>query len=399
MLAMVSLPVTAIADNHVAHRPVFQLDVRNPTADKPQSKLWFAYDTWWAWLPNRQGSSVWRRTEQGWRREESLDTALRDIPGRADVWHEGELVRAVLVDRRQLHVVTLHFDPRSDHYVVAGKPQRFDVDGKGKQEVIETATIVRDGVGRWWIAYPWQEQMWVRATPTATDSDWTEPIAVSETTAADDLCTLVKLPRGIGLAWSNQKMETMNFREHQDAADLESWAMTEEIDRGNRTADDHLNAKVAADGTLFLATKNSVDRVGQPQLVLRVRAVDGRWSNWPFAARTETSEPSRPLALLGDTPTRLFLIYTRYDRGERTEDARREDRIVWQSASLASLNAAALDTPADALLGPAPTLNNVTGCKQNLPERAPWIVLASDAQGNVYEGQLNPAAQRPVRHP
>ena len=35
----------------------------------------------------------------------------------------------------------------------------------------------------------------------------------------------------------------------------------ETVEQGKRTADDHLNVAVAEDGTMFVATKNSVDRI------------------------------------------------------------------------------------------------------------------------------------------
>jgi cell wall assembly regulator SMI1 len=35
-------------------------------------------------------------------------------------------------------------------------------------------------------------------------------------------------------------------------------------------------------------------------------------------------------------------------------------------------------------------VNNVTGPKAAFPPNAPWIVLASDNEGNVYEADLRP---------
>jgi hypothetical protein len=88
-------------------RPAFQVSVAHPTKDKPQSKLWFAHGSWWAWLPTRDGSSVWRRTEKGWLRQSSLDRALFGLPGQADVWAGQDAVRAVLVGEKRLVVAGL----------------------------------------------------------------------------------------------------------------------------------------------------------------------------------------------------------------------------------------------------------------------------------------------------
>ena len=35
-------------------------------------------------------------------------------------------------------------------------------------------------------------------------------------------------------------------------------------------------------------------------------------------------------------------------------------------------------------------VNNITGPKQMFPDDGPWIILASDEKGNVYESDLKP---------
>ncbi len=182
----------------------------------------------------------------------------------------------------------------------------------------------------------------------------------------------------------------MYFCSHKDDADTNSWGQPEEIDRGNKTADDHVNCAVGTDGTLYLATKNSVDTVGRAQLVLRVRHADGRWDNFPYAERTATAEPSRPMVLLADEPVRLFLLHTLYPRHKMD---RRMNSIVWQSAPIRSLTANVLNTTARQLIGPIAGINNVTGAKMPHPPRAPVVVLASDAQGRVYEGLIERGGQ------
>lgn len=384
---------SALAEIPGSQQPAFKVDVGNPTADKPQSKLWFANDSWWAWLPTRDGSSVWRRTAAGWRRVESLDEPLRGLRGRADIWHSGETVRAVLVDGRRLDVVTLRYSKESGYQLV-GTPVQFEPHGGGQSDVIETATIASDSRGRWWIAYPWQRRMWVRATRNVNATEWTEPIAVSDETDADDLCALMQLPKGVGLAWSNQATDTMNFRLHQDDAEAEYWEPLEEIERGSHNADDHINAKVTSDGAVLLATKNSVDRIGEAQLVLRVRHPNGRWESIPYARREPTAEPSRPMLLLSVDRPDLVLLHTLYGRSSDPQQKPR-NTIVWQTASLASLNREKLGAAARILINPGAAVNNVTGCKAPLPTGIPWIVLASDVEGNIYEGQIELTAIHP----
>jgi hypothetical protein len=364
---------------------VFQVDVAGPTKDKPQSKIWFAHGSWWAWLPARDGSGIWKRTETGWRRQTSLDRALAALPGQADVWADRDTVRAVLVEARRVAVVGLRWDSASNGYVPAGPPVEFVMPGDAEAKgTIETATIARDGLARWWIAYGWRRNMWVRASEDGTGSKWSEPQAVNETRASkDDLCAIVALPGGVGVIWSDQAQDAIYFRRHADGAPIGSWKATEVVAQGGKTADDHINAAVAGDGTLYVATKNSVDLVGQAQLVLRVRDPQGKWTNHDYALRTETFEPSRPIALLGGEPLRLVLLHSLY-RMDHPKPPR--SVIAWLSTDLPRLN---LATAAQTLIDAGARVNNVTGSKARLPLGQPWIVLASDEAGNVYEARID----------
>jgi hypothetical protein len=362
-------------------RPVFQVPgVPNPTKDKPQSKLWYAHGSWWAWLPAREGSGVWQRTAAGWRRETRLDAALAGLPGQADVWAGGDIVRAVLVESERLAVAALRWDSALETYAPAGLPVRFAVPGGG----LETATIDRDGRSRWWIAYASHGRMWVRASHDLAAAEWSAPHEVGELPASkDDICALAALPGAIGVIWSDQARDAVVFRLHRDDAAPASWDPVEVVARGNKTADDHFNMAAAPDGTLYVAAKNSVDTIGKPQLVLRVRDSRGRWTNHPYAVRTAEYQPSRPIVLLGGDPSRLFLLHSRYrmDRPVPPQSA-----IAWQSHDPARLDLAA---HARTLIDAGIHVTDVTGCKSRLPAARPWIVLASDKAGYVYEARID----------
>jgi hypothetical protein len=172
---------------------VLEVDVPAPTKDKPQSKLWFAQGNWWAWLPVSGGSGIWRRTPSGWQRQAALDAALRGLPGQADVWAGATSVRAVLVEPKRLAVATLRWDTQDSRYRLDGEPHVFDPGAE-----TETATIARDGTGRWWIAYNALRRMWVRAS--LSGRDWSGPIEVTRRSAsADDICAIVALPGETGV--------------------------------------------------------------------------------------------------------------------------------------------------------------------------------------------------------
>ncbi|MBS1828651.1 MAG: hypothetical protein JST93_25320 [Acidobacteria bacterium] len=355
----------------VAAEPVLQTGVADATKDKPQSKLWFAQGTWWGWLPTTDGSAVWKRTAQGWRRQNALDGALRGLPGQADVWADAKEAAAVLVEKQRLGFVRLRFAGGS--YVVVGKPVVFTLSAEHKTE---TATLVRDDQRRWWIAYDHGRRMFVRASSDESGERWLEPIEVStQKTDTDDICSIAALPGGVGVIWSDQASDTVWFRFHSSRQGVTKWNPVEVVAQGNRTADDHFHSALAADGTLFVATKNSLDTMGQPQLVLRVRDATGKWSNYPYALRTTGGEPSRPIALVGGG--RLHLLHSVYRRKGLGSV------VVGFSTAVKPL---VLDGGAEVLIEGASGVNNVTGSKAALPEGAEWVVLASDGKGGVYEG-------------
>jgi len=342
----------------IGAEPVMKVDVASPTADKPQSKIWFARGSWWAWLPVKGGSSVWRRGTAGWSRETGLDAALRGLPGQADVWADEKTACAVLVEKRRLAVACL--EGAGTGYRMGGKPVEIGMTGTGH---LETATITRDAKGEWWMAYGWGREMFVRRS----GDGWATAVKVSETLAsADDICAVVAVSGGVGVIWSDQAADVVWFRWHG-----KEWGRVEAIESGGKTADDHIRAAVGTDGRLHVVMKNSRDAVGEPQLVMRVRDAAGRWTSRHFAPRTMEFEPSRPMVLLSGKPEREFVLYSRY---ARTGTAPRGSQIVSGEA---------------VLLEAARPLNDVTGTKALLPPGRLWIVLASDKDGNVYEGKLN----------
>jgi hypothetical protein len=89
VLAML-LVTWALPVQGVTTQPVFQTHYPNPTADKPQSKLWFAHDTWWALLPTATGPSLWQRSPAGWSAQTAVRQTFAGLPGRCDVWFDEE---------------------------------------------------------------------------------------------------------------------------------------------------------------------------------------------------------------------------------------------------------------------------------------------------------------------
>jgi hypothetical protein len=132
-------------------QPLFQVDYVSPTADKPQSKLWFMSGYWWAILPRSAGPSLWQRTDEGWVEHTKVTKALRGVPGQVDVWADDQKVTAVGVDDDSLTVFQLIRRKKSSvlRWKVRILAELFPPSGKYP---LETATIVQDGGGAWWVA-------------------------------------------------------------------------------------------------------------------------------------------------------------------------------------------------------------------------------------------------------
>lgn len=359
-------------------RPAFRVDYPFPTADKPQSKLWYAGERWWALLPRSSGPSLWERSPSGWREHAEVAEQLRGVPGRADVWYDSVGVTAVAVADRLLAVVRLT--------AVSGPAASWQARVLARiaspvSDMIETVTVARDNAGTWWVAAPIQGRAFVWHSNDGVI--WSTAQQVAAGLHVDDLCLVTPLPDGVAVIWSDQKREAVRMRLHRSAAEPAAWEPPVTIESGGRTADDHLHATLTADGRVWVATKNSVDAPGRPQLVLRVRQPDGVWENYPYAPLSAEQAPSRPIVLGTTESGRVLLGHVVYGSGPV-----RHDRIVFGWADPQSptviVEERAVIVPEDS----EARVNDITGPKAAFTAHQPWIVLASDGQGRVYEADL-----------
>ena len=375
------------ADFCPASKPVFRVDYRFPTADKPQSKLWYMDNCWWALLPKSSGPSLWQRTDHGWVEHSEINQALNGIPGRADVWADENRITAVGVDKHLLVVFRVEKSKNESgkkwvsEWLTTLVPPSED-------DEIETATIVQDHTGRWLVAADAGDKICVWNSPDGRGK-WEGPYILNQGVSEDDICTIAVIPGGVGVMWSDQVHEAVRIRIHQDDQPDEKWEEVTTIDAGNKTADDHLNTAVTADGTLWLVAKNSVDRVGKPQFVLRVRSPQGKWTNYPYCNLDSVKHPSRPVIIATESDPPLLLSgHTLYNQANPYLG-----EIVFGVADTTKSGILEHLIP---VIVPDTTgwigsnlINDVTGPKKPFPQNAPWIVLASDKNGSVYEADLS----------
>ncbi|RZK41736.1 MAG: hypothetical protein EOO90_10315 [Pedobacter sp.] len=367
------------ADAQSQDTPVFKLDTPNPTADKPQSKLWFMDGQWWALLPKQNGPSLWQRTAKGWIEDSSIHQKLSGNPSRVDVWSTGNQVMAVGVGTNYLVVYKLLRQGNSWQVdIVARLETPKDLKGN-----IESATIVRDGSGYWWVASDFGDRLLVWSS--SDGKNWEAAMELANGLHQDDISTLAIVPGGIGVIWSDQNQDAVKFRFHGDRE--RNWSEVSLIEQGNHTADDHLRASTGDDGILWVATKNSVDSVRKPQLVLRVRGINGKWKNYPFADLDVVKKPSRPAVFTVDGKRTVLLGYTIYD-GVDTNLGEIKFGIVDTSKKSVLSELKTVILPKSNSAKNTFRINDITGPKGSFPKDGPWIILASDQFGNIYEADL-----------
>lgn len=372
-------------------QPVIRVDVPSPTADKPQSKLCYTEGSWWALLPKSTGPSLSQRSAAGWTEHPEIAAQLKGVPGRADVWGEKGKITAVGVDPEFLTVFRIE---------KKGTPEKV----KWKTSIlatlrppssdypIETATIAKAQNGSWWVAAVADEKVYVWNN-LAKAKRWSSPYLLAEGLDKDDICVITELPDGVGVIWSNQIQETVNIRIHKTGSPVNEWNEATTIEAGNATADDHLNTALAPDGTLWVATKNSLDEVGKPQLVLRVRSPKGEWRNYPYAVLAPPDLPSRPIVVATEDPEIVLTGHTIYHNKQPNLGKIVFGQIDTTQTEIVK-NEKVVIAPYTAGWDENNRINDVTGPKKPYPLGVPWIILASDREGQVYEADLRPL----IRH-
>lgn len=401
LLLLFSLFATAVFGG--TSQAVFRVDYRCPTSDKPQSKLWHAQGCWWAVLPTSAGPSLWKRGESGWAELPEMREALAGLPGRCDVWFDRDGAVAVGVEGDRIGVFGLWSVPGNAGSWKAERLASWTVPTVAS---LETATIARDAKGVWWIAAPVTpkggapvvakdggkakvpREVWVWRSEDGRDWRLLQPLARG--IGGDDICLIARCEGGVGVAWSDQNRDEVGFRFHSQEAVAESWSATEIVDSGSLTADDHLHAAFAG-GRFWLATKNSVDAVGKAQLVMRVRSADGSWTNFPYEPKTAARTPSRPIVVPTPDGRRLVLFQTDYANG-KTGRGDIAFGVAGVDDPVFSPVMAPLISPE---LQGKERINDVTGPKDAFPASGPWIVLASDTEGRVYEADVRPLVDIP----
>ncbi|HDZ06747.1 hypothetical protein LCGC14_0292600 [marine sediment metagenome] len=270
--------------------PIFKVNYSDATADKPQSKSWTNDYGQWLIVGDEDGPKLLKKDSLGWTSQSTINQVWHNLPSRADVLAEGNDAHIVFVSECALNVVRITYSQEHEAYKNIWKA---NLPIPKECQSIETATITKDSKNQFWVCADMNEKIMV--WHSFNGSDWSNPFTVADDINIDDISLIVSLKKQVSVIWSNQNTETMNEVIHFDGDPISKWSIPITIQKGDNNADDHLNATVFKNGKLAMVTKNSVDKINQPQFVLRLRDKKGKWTNIPYENLNSELSPSRPI--------------------------------------------------------------------------------------------------------
>jgi hypothetical protein len=299
-----------------------------PTAPKPESKVWFSHNKWWAVMARKvaTGGNTYFifRLNAGKQRWVNTHVAVdtRDST-RQDVLSVG----SKLFIASHKHVDVAHRDATPDpndemrlflfsyssgagKYVSAGAPTVID---DQKSEIL---VIDRDSTGAIWATWvqengSGQHHVYVKKTDgncIAAFANCTFGGGAVELpeVSADDISSIVRFGGNqVGVMWSDTRDVTndqMLFAVHQDGDPVGTWS-TETAISGRKMADDHINLKADSKGRIFAATKTKFSGSTKPGTMLLRRSTGGTWKH--YTVSRGSLDHTRPIVLLDERHNRI----------------------------------------------------------------------------------------------
>lgn len=354
--------------------------VSSPTAEKPESKLWWNDGSWWGcfWDDNVGAHRIHRflPAEQGW------------LSVGPDADPRPETLVDCLFDGERLYV--------SSHPVSGGDPaelRSYSYDGTtgtyalrdgfpvdvSDAEGCEALTITKDTTGKLWAS--WESGRNIRvACTTTSDLDWAPSFVMPSQPGkvdSDDISVIVAFGGKVGVLWSDQSEDSDYFAYHVDGDPDDTWSPLEIAAYDpvlGAVANDHLNVTVGTDGTIYAVTKTNLSGSTDPAIAVLRRDVAGAWTSHLVNTRSEGG--TRPIALVDEGNRQLHVLYNSDETGD--------DAIHIKSASLDDL---LFPTGIGDLFladGDYDAINNPTSTKQTVTSTTGLLVMASDADTRFY---------------
>jgi hypothetical protein len=393
---------------------VYGPGVSDPSADKPQSKVWFADGSWWAgmFVDGSDDNRIHRynATTHAW-------TATSTVVDQRNGSHGDYLWDAAT---NSLYVASansesaadpilvfkLNYNPATDTYT---HDPAFTANGvQVGLGPTETVTIAKDSTGQLWVTYQTPNATTGRDVTinrsTTNESTWGTPFGIGEI-GADDISAIIAFGGdSVGVMWSDQNPAATQtffyFSEHADnVADDTDWSEKKTSASGtDEFAEDHVNLKLVATGSgqVLAAVKTN----GGPDhiQVLRRDASNGNWSAHVVVGGSQ--DVTRPQIVVDETAGTAYVFYTSPEN-----EATGNQAIYYKSAPLSTLAFATGGLGTPFIQDGSNDINNVSTSKHNVTSATGLVAIAtSDTNETYYHGYLPlgggaPPPPPPADHP
>ena len=358
-----------------------------PTAEKPESKLWWNDGYWWGslWSPAASKYRIHRfdLAAQSWidvgpdidDRTLSLADALWDgqkLYVASHIYNGGSQSSGNTTPPNSARLYRYSYDAAADTYSLdAGFPVLVN------SATSETLVLDKDSTGQLWVTWTQADKVYVNCSQ-GDDLTWSAPFVIPTQGSdldSDDISTLIAFNGKIGVVWSNQSDAKIYFAVHHDNKPDTDWEAREIAleDQGlGAVADDHLNLKLTDDsgGNLYLTTKTSLSGSSAPGIYLLKRSFGGGWSK--YVAATKSDDYTRPIVVIDDENRELYIF------------AKSGSQINQKKVSLSNINFPS--GPGDAFIKSSGSvdINDATASKHNVTGATGLLVLASCEVSRFY---------------
>jgi hypothetical protein len=383
----------------------FGTSVNNPTAEKPQSKLWFNNGIWWGAL-YQPSASAFTIHRFDWATDNWTNTGVV-IDAREDshidtLWDGSKLFiishgTSSTTSGDSAQVRRYSYNSGSQTYTLdAGFPVTVSTGG------MEAAVIAKDSTGILWITFTQNSGYIYVSHSNAAHTTWTTPYVLPFTNEADgqadDISSIIAFGGNkIGVMWSNQNTDAFYFAVHQDGAADNAWTLETSL-QGSNVADDHINLSADSTGKIYAAVKTSAPTSQPTSALIRllVRQTNGTWASYTFGRVSDNH--TRPIVLIDEETRNIYMLAT-FPTGSDTQG-----EIRYKMTSMDNI-AFPVGAGTQFIYNSAHQyINNVSSTKQNITCASGILVIADDNGSDFYfhnkatcgMGVINPPTATPT---
>lgn len=381
LMTLAALPVLA-APVEVGYRDhsYAASGVSAPTAEKPQSKLWYTDGSWWGALFSLSSDAynIWRLD---WASQTWSDTGVvidpRNTVHLDALWDGAHLYVAShgkTASAGAAQIRRFSYNPATDTYSLdAGFPVQLVSGG------MEAGVIDKDTTGTVWFTYTRSNAVWVTRT-NGNDLSWVTPYVIPTSGAinltSDDISAIVAYDGKIGVMWSNANDWAMHFAIHVDGAPDLAWTLNTAV-REPEYADDHMNLKslqTDGEGRVYAVTKTSLNASSAPLMLVLILDSHGNWQRRTFG--TVADNHTRPLLLIDNQNRKLYVF--------AASPCCSGGVIYYKQSPLDNVNFASGKGTPFIQSSTDTTINHISSTKQPLNSTTGLVAIAGDDHSRRY---------------